>query len=70
MTSYKLDSQKRALAKHREKIQRIEITVPAGRKEVYKDAAAAAGLSLNAFIVKCIEDAIERPETPLQDVTD
>ena len=65
MTKYASDAQKKALAKYRnEKIDRIEVTVPAGRKEAYKNAAAAAGLSLNAFIIQCIENAVEGQETP------
>lgn len=69
MTKYASDAQKKALTKYRnEKIDRIEITVPAGRKEAYKNAATAAGMSLNAYIVQCIENAVEGPEKARQDV--
>lgn len=68
MTKYASDAQKKALAKYRnEKIDRIEVTVPAGRKEAYKNAATAAGMSLNAFIIQCIENAIEGPGKARQD---
>jgi len=57
-------AQKRAADKYRnEKIERIEITVPNGRKATYQEAAAAAGKSLNRFIVDCIETAISPAES-------
>lgn len=64
MTKYS-PAQKRAIDKYRQnRVDRIEVTVPAGRKAAYQEAATAAGMSLNQFIVSCIENAIERPKTP------
>lgn len=61
-------AQKRAIDKYRtNKIDRIDVYVPAGRKATYQAAAAAAGMSLNQFIIDCIEGALERPETPLNE---
>lgn len=52
------DAQKRAVYKYHEKLDRLYITVPKGRKEVYQQAADAAGQSLNAFCVDAIEAAL------------
>ncbi|MEB3103102.1 transcriptional regulator [Ferviditalea candida] len=39
---------------------RVQFLVPKGRKDVYKAAAAAVGESLNEYIVKAIEERMER----------
>ena len=39
---------------------RIEVVVPKGQKEVIKAHAAAMGESVNAFIFRAIEQAIEK----------
>lgn len=39
---------------------RLNITVPKGKKDEYKAAAEAEGKSLNAFIVECVERRINR----------
>ena len=39
---------------------RIEITVPKGKKDVFQAHAAAQGESTNAFIGRAIQEAIER----------
>lgn len=57
MTKYS-PVQKKAIDKHRNKIERIEITVPSGRKATYQAAANATGKSLNRFIVDSVEAAI------------
>jgi predicted HicB family RNase H-like nuclease len=41
---------------------RLNITVPKGKKYKYKLAAEAEGKSLNAFIVECIEKRMEERE--------
>lgn len=41
---------------------RLNITVPKGKKDEYKLAAEAEGKSLNAFIVECIEKRMEERE--------
>lgn len=46
--------------------ERIPLDVKIGTKAIYKAAAAAENLSLNAFIQKAIEEKMERKakETP------
>ena len=39
---------------------RIEITVPTGNREIIAQAAAAAGMSVNAFIKEAIEAQIAK----------
>lgn len=39
---------------------RIEITVPKGNREIIAQAAAAAGMSVNAFIKEAIEAQIAK----------
>lgn len=41
---------------------RLNITVPKGKKDEYKLAAESDGKSLNAFIVECIEKRMEELE--------
>ena len=43
-----------------EKLGRINLTMPKGRKEELKAHAAAQGESVNAFINRAITEAIER----------
>ncbi len=43
-----------------EKLDRINLTMPKGRKEELKAHAAAQGESVNAFINRAITEAIER----------
>ena len=43
-----------------EKLDRINLTMPKGRKEELKAHAAAQGESANAFINRAITEAIER----------
>ena len=52
------DSQKKAIYNHAQKIERIYLTVPKGKKAVYEEAAAQKGMSLNAFICDAIEKEI------------
>lgn len=46
--------------KHLEKLDQIKVRVPLGKKDEYKEIAAADGKSLNGFIVEAIEEKIER----------
>lgn len=39
---------------------RLNLTVPKGKKDEYRAAAEAEGKSLNAFIVECVERRINR----------
>ena len=45
-----------------EKLDRINLTVPKGRKEIIKAHAAAHGESVNGFISRAINEAMEREQ--------
>ena len=45
-----------------EKLDRINLTVPKGRKEINKAHAAAHGESVNGFINRAINEAMEREQ--------
>ena len=45
-----------------EKLDRINLTVPKGRKEIIKAHAAAHGESVNGFINRAINGAMEREQ--------
>ena len=45
---------------NRKAYDRIEITVPKGNREIIAQAAAAAGMSVNAFIKEAIEAQIAK----------
>ena len=54
------DAMRKAVAKyHSEKIETIAVRVPVGRKEYYKQAAAARGMSLNAFAIYAMDALIQ-----------
>lgn len=55
------DARIRANNKYNEKAyDRINLAVPKGRKKAIQDAANAQGESLNRYVVKAIDDRIER----------
>lgn len=41
------------------KYDRVNLTMPKGKKDEYRAAAEAAGKSLNQFIIDCIEKGME-----------
>lgn len=49
------EAQKKANNKYFEKFDDIKVRVPAGKKAEYKEQAEAHGMSLNAYIVKLLE---------------
>lgn len=57
----------------KEKYDRINVTLPKGKKEIYRQAAAAAGISLNAIINKLLEEwnnsKAVAPEEPEEEPT-
>lgn len=55
-TPYKNDWQK-------EKLDRIDLTVPKGQKEQIKGHASAHGESTNGFINRAIREAVERDQS-------
>lgn len=55
------DAQRRAIARwQKEKVEEIKFRVPKGKKAVIKDYAQKCGESVNAFILRAIEEAMER----------
>ena len=55
------DAQRRAVAKYQsERVENIVVRVPKGKKDYYKSAAAAAGVSLNQFAIAEKNKKIER----------
>ncbi|MCI6248059.1 MAG: hypothetical protein SPK62_01945 [Gemmiger sp.] len=52
------DAQRRAIAKHLEKLDDIKIRVPAGDRQKYKGFAAENGYSLNALVVGLLDEAM------------
>lgn len=55
------DAQKRATTKYtRENYDKILVTIPKGEREGIKQAAEAAGMSMNAFIVAAIREKMEK----------
>ena len=55
------DAQRRAIARwQKEKVEEIKCRVPKGKKAVIKDYAQKCGESVNAFILRAIEEAMER----------
>lgn len=43
----------------KERYDRITVMADKGKKEIYKEAAKKAGLSLSAFIMMCVDEKIE-----------
>ena len=43
-----------------EKLDRINLTVPKGKKEIIQQAAADLGLSVDAFINQAIDEKIQK----------
>ena len=55
------DAQKRATAKwQKEKVEEIKYRVPMGRKEGIKAHAERCGESVNAFLLRAVEETMER----------
>lgn len=44
----------------RDNLDRINLTVPKGKKKLIQDHAIARGESLNGFIARAIEEAMQR----------
>ena len=54
------DAQKKASIKYLEKLDEVRIRMPKGRKEAIKAAAAAAGESMNQYIITAIDQRMEQ----------
>ncbi|MDL2234350.1 hypothetical protein LJC63_12355 [Ruminococcaceae bacterium OttesenSCG-928-L11] len=60
------EAQKKATAKYNAKTyDRLELKVPKGRKSELQDYAQAAGESLNQFVIKAVDERIERLESTI-----
>ena len=46
----------------REKVDRVVIYVPKGQKTGLQDAAAAAGVSVNRYIVDAVQARLDKPQ--------
>ena len=58
-------SQQKAVHKYvKANYDRMELTVPKGRKDLIKAHALAQGESVNSFINRAITEAMERDATP------
>jgi uncharacterized protein (DUF1778 family) len=55
------EAMKRAIKKYdQEKVERIHMRVPMGKKEVIQAHAASHGESLNAFLNRAVDEAMQR----------
>ena len=52
-----------ALSKHLEKFDEMRVRVPAGRKAEIKAHAEAQGESLNSFMIRAMNEAMERDKS-------
>ncbi len=53
------EAQKKAVKKYYEKLDRIGLTLPKGKRDVYRAAAEQEGRSLNAFVINCVEEHLQ-----------
>ena len=58
----KTDAQKRAQKKYMEKVSRVEITMSTEKRQRIKDHAEARGESVNGFVNRAVDEALEREE--------
>ena len=57
------DAQKKATAKwQKEKVEEIKFRVPKGKKAIIKAHADKCGESINAFLLRAVEEAIAREQ--------
>lgn len=54
------EAQAEAIKRHQSKLDNLTVRVPKGERDKYKLQAAAAGMSLNAYIIKLMDDDRER----------
>lgn len=57
------DAQKKAIKKYlHDSVDDLRIRVPKGQKDIIKSYAEAHGESLNGFVVRAVNEAMERDE--------
>jgi len=66
------DAQKKASAKYLEKLDEVRIRMPKGKKNDIKAVAAAAGESVNQYILSAVDqrmfrEAVGGPARPVED---
>ena len=61
------DAQKRASSKYQDKLDTLRFRVPRGEGEKIKDHAASRGESLNQFVIRAIQEAIEHDKGSLSE---
>ena len=54
------EAQKKASVKYLEKLDEIRIRMPKGKKDDIKAAAAAVGESMNQYVVKAVDQRMEK----------
>lgn len=54
------DDKNEAVRVYQSKLGRLQVRMPKDERQQYIDAAAAAGLSVNAFILAAMNEKIER----------
>lgn len=54
------EAQKKASIKYLEKLDEIRIRMPKGEKKNIKEAASAAGESMNQYIINAVDQRMER----------
>ena len=54
------EAQKKASIKYLEKLDEIRIRMPKGKKDDIKEAASAAGESMNQYIINAVDQRMER----------
>lgn len=54
------EAQKKASIKYLEKLDEIRIRMPKGEKNNIKEAASAAGESMNQYIINAVDQRMER----------
>ena len=59
----KTEAQKKAQQKYMEKFVRVEIRMDAEKREIIQAHAEARSVSVNGFINRAIDEAIERDES-------
>ena len=59
------DARRKASAKYlKESVEDVRIRVPKGQKAVIKNPAAQQGESMNAFVIRAIDETMQRDTQP------
>lgn len=58
----KTDAQKRAQKKYMEKLARVEVTMTTEKRQRLQEHAERKGESINAFVNRAIDEAMEREQ--------